>query len=143
MGLDMDLYISIDGYDIKSPTTISVGERQVTIDNNCYIKKNIAYWRKANAIHRWFINMCAEGIDDCQDVYVSTADLKLLLYTCERVKDNNNLAEELLPTLEGFFFGSVEYDDYYYEMIDYTIKTIKEVLDYYGEGFSFIYRASW
>ena len=26
----------------------------------------VAYWRKANAIHRWFINNIADGVDNCE-----------------------------------------------------------------------------
>lgn len=41
---------------------------------------------------------------------------------------NPEVAEELLPSCRGFFFGSTEYDEYYMQGIEYTIKIIKNVL---------------
>lgn len=41
---------------------------------------------------------------------------------------NPEVAEELLPSCRGFFFGSTEYDEYYMQDIEYTIKIIKNVL---------------
>ena len=26
----------------------------------------VAYWRKANAIHSWFVENCQDGVDECQ-----------------------------------------------------------------------------
>ena len=31
---------------------------------------NIAYWRKANAIHGWFVAECADGVDESQQIPV-------------------------------------------------------------------------
>ena len=36
---------------------------------------------------------------------------------------------DLLPTVEGFFFGDTEYDHYYFDDITETIKTIENVLE--------------
>lgn len=41
---------------------------------------------------------------------------------------NPEVAEELLPSCRGFFFGSTEYDEYYMQDIEDTIKIIKNVL---------------
>ena len=38
---------------------------------------------------------------------------------CDKVLDDNSLAEELLPTRSGFFFGSTDYDEWYFEDIKY------------------------
>lgn len=63
----------------------------------------------------------------------------------------NNIEEikELLPTADGFFFGSTEYDEYYLEDIKNTIeileKVIKEDEELNKQGFypDYEYRASW
>lgn len=34
-------------------------------DNDYCCFKEIAYWRKANAIHRWFVDNVQNGTDDC------------------------------------------------------------------------------
>lgn len=41
---------------------------------------------------------------------------------------NPEVAEELLPSCGGFFFGSTEYDEYYMQDIENTIEIIKKVL---------------
>ena len=39
------------------------------------------------------------------------------------------VAKELLPTTSGFFFGSTDYDEYYVNKIENTIRIINEVLE--------------
>lgn len=49
------------------------------------IVEEVGYWRKANAIHNWFVNNVQEGNDDCKDYEVSQEQLKELLDLCNRV----------------------------------------------------------
>jgi hypothetical protein len=51
-------------------------------------KGEIGYWRKANAIHGWFVNNLADGVDECQQIPVSVTDLLLLKSACEKVLAN-------------------------------------------------------
>ena len=44
-----------------------------------YIEEQVAYWRKANAIHAWFVRECQDGVDECQTTYVSREKLEELL----------------------------------------------------------------
>lgn len=104
------------------------------------IRFTIGYWRKANAIHRYFVNVCGDGKDDCVPIYVSQENLENLLDLCKQVKGDHSLAEELLPTQEGFFFGSSDYDKWYFKDIDTTI----EILEYAQTlPFPLYYQASW
>lgn len=41
-------------------------------------------WRKANAIHRWFVENVQSGVDDCGDYYVSRERIEALRETCKR-----------------------------------------------------------
>jgi len=54
---------------------------------------------------------------------------------------NPEKAEELLPVTDGFFFGSQEYDEWYFNDIQETIEIIdwalKRDFDY------FAYQSSW
>ena len=105
-----------------------------------------AYWRKANHIHQWFVDNVQEGVDNCGEYYVSRDTLEELVIVCEDVLADHSLADELLPTTSGFFFGSTEYDEYYYEDIKNTINMIKPLIDPDNkkmEELSFYYRASW
>jgi hypothetical protein len=61
-----------------------------------------------------------------------------------KVLDDTSLAEELLPTEAGFFFGSTLYDEDYVENLEYTVEQITEILkDPSIDGYSFSYHAWW
>lgn len=51
-----------------------------------------------------------------------------LLDCCNKVLENHDLAEELLPTMEGFFFGSTEYDEYYFDDVQDVKNYIEQTL---------------
>lgn len=42
--------------------------------------------------------------------------------------EDSSVAEELLPTTSGFFFGGTEYDEWYYKDVENTINIIEDVL---------------
>lgn len=45
----------------------------------------IGYWRKANAIHKWFVDNIQNGTDDCEEYPVSRDQLTTLLNLCNQV----------------------------------------------------------
>jgi hypothetical protein len=101
------------------------------------------YWRKANQIHKWFVDNVQEGNDDCGTYYVSREKLEELRNVCQQVIDDPDLAEGLLPTEDGFFFGSTEYGQYYMEDLEYTVEQIDKLLDPKYERWDFSYHSSW
>lgn len=110
----------------------------------------VAYWRKANSIHKWFVNNVQDNVDNCQKSYVSREALQSLLKDCKQVLsyrdkgDEKAVAMATLPPEEGFFFGSTEINDYYYEDIETTISQIEVVLNNPKlNDFDFYYQASW
>ena len=102
-----------------------------------------AYWRKANAIHNWFVKNVQEGNDECQKSYVSRDQLEGLLDACRQVLHNKSLAKTLLPTGAGFFFGSTEFDEYYFDTLTYTVEQIEPLLGKEYDNWDFYYRSSW
>lgn len=108
----------------------------------CEVVEEVGYWRKANAIHNWFVQNIQKGIDECQESYVEPNDLKELLQLCREIMDHNELAPDMLPVTSGFFFGSTEYDEWYFQDIEDTIKILEEVLAMEGYG-ELYYRSSW
>ena len=61
------------------------------------ITEQIAYWRKANMIHKWFVDNVQDGEDDCREYYVSREQLALLVETCKEVLkslDNSVMIEK-------------------------------------------------
>lgn len=109
------------------------------------------YWRKANQIHRWFVDNVQEGKDECQETFVSTDQLGELLNLCRAVlagkgKPNAEAnAEAWLPTGAGFFFGSTAYDEYYYSDLEKTVEGLEELLadESVTKHWEFYYRSSW
>ena len=109
------------------------------------IVKEVAYWRKANAIHKWFVDNVQGGDDDCSaHRELTREDLEELLALCELVKKQPERASELLPRQEGFFFGDTNYDDWYFEDIDNTIDQLDELLaDHDFANYRLYYVSSW
>jgi len=112
----------------------------------------IGYWRKANHIHNWFVTHCAEGVDECQEIYVSFNELEDLYNACDAVMKDHSKASELLPTQSGFFFGGTDYDDYYFQDIQDTMEILEKTLKFLHnqehkknnrKDFQIIYQASW
>ena len=104
----------------------------------------VAYWRKANEIHNWFVNNVQGGEDKCQSSYVPREKLEELIGVCEKVLENHKLAAELLPTKSGFFFGGIDYDNYYFEDLEKTAKKLKKILNNPElQNWHFEYQASW
>lgn len=157
MGLDMYLrrkkYIgaNYEHRQITGEIKIFQGDKEIPIDLKkvVSIDEHAAYWRKANQIHNWFVENIQDGNDDCGTYTVGVDSLKELLNLCEQIERNPELAEELLPTHEGFFFGSTEYGEYYMEDIKYTIETLREILEEHerlsnaGVWVDYEYSSSW
>jgi len=146
MGLDMYLnckeYLFEEEGEKKAKALSPILKRDL-IPN--VISYEFIYWRKANAIHRWFVDNVQGGEDDCRSYPVSLENLKELLKVVNEVLNDRSKAKELLPTQEGFFFGSKEYDEYYFK----DLKDTKNKLDLLFnnledfEGLYFEYHSSW
>lgn len=183
MGLDMYLYASrnIGGAfnkDDQGRAAIAalVGFEPVEDHYSFEVKAPVGYWRKANAIHRWFVEHVQHGKDDCEDYFVSREDLETLRAACEEVLGTIEtvtgsistgsthyqdgrveyhtrpgeviaqpaIAERVLPTQGGFFFGQTEYDEYYIGDLQKTKALIDQLLsDERLAKCDFYYRSSW
>ena len=115
---------------------------------NAEVAISVGYWRKANAIHEWFVANCQDGHDDCRTSHVYREQLETLKSICEtvildkQVTGTDDLAKEMLATVEGFFFGSTDYDEYYYSDLADTIEIIKSCMAMPAE-WDFYYQSSW
>lgn len=157
MGLDMYLtkktYVKNWSYmDKEERHSISVklggkARKDIKPSRISSIEESIITWRKANHIHKWFVDNVQNGEDDCKEYYVSRDSLIELADLCQDVIERND--PSLLPTQSGFFFGSTDYDEYYFEECKITAKTIRDVLKedslkpenvYKGD---FYYSSSW
>lgn len=154
MGLDMYLearrYIWQSWSDEETPDTrINAGIQQLIPGIGDLRVKGVTveamYWRKANAIHRWFVNECQDGEDGCRHSEVSRDQLIELRDLCQQVLDDPDRASELLPTQGGFFFGSTEYGEGYVQDLRETVEGLTRIIDNaeFERNWDFYYHSSW
>lgn len=78
----------------------------------------IAYFRKFNALHNYFEREFDAGNLDDTPITLDIADtLKAKADTILEREGEADVAEAVLPISYGLFFGSDEYDDYYYSCV--------------------------
>lgn len=152
MGLDMYLYKKsyiMNGdwlkEEYRESVTVTKGgnPHDVIKDNRIkYVVEEVGYWRKVNQIHKWFVDNVQNGVDDCGIYPVSRHQLEDLLNLCEQTLEKDKQAEELLPTQAGFFFGSTDYDEWYFKDIEQTVSILKECLND-EDAEEFEYTSSW
>ena len=114
------------------------------------LKFEVGYWRKANQIHKWFVENVQHNDDDCGDYDVDLEKLKELLNIVKKIlktkdkKEKNKLAKELLPTEEGSSFGGLSYDIYYFQQLKDTKEIIEKLLKVKNlKDYNIEYRSSW
>ena len=112
------------------------------------VEMDVMYWRKANAIHRWFVDNVQDGVDECQETYLTVDNLRELRDVCEKVLADRSQASTLLPSQSGFFFGGTEYDEGYFDDVERTLNwlndlLVKNVLSDDHQQWDFYYQASW
>lgn len=182
MGLDMYLtkktYVkNWEHQDKNDKHTISVkkGSKKrddIKPERISYIEEEVMYWRKANAIHNWFVQNVQNGNDDCGTYFLDCDKLQELLNVCKEalaviqkadvmvkevhsgwsggedmytpvnVYDCADAINDILPPTSGFFFGSTEIDDWYKDDLVKTIEVLEEELSSGGSG-DYFYSASW
>lgn len=105
MGLDMYLrsrqYLS--GYDFskdkdkekyqKIVEALGAGALADPETPSVVVELTVAYWRKANAIHQWFVKHVQGEKDDCGNYEVSMAQLRQLYDTCKEVLRLANVSD--------------------------------------------------
>lgn len=151
MGLDMNLSAKkfISGYshapDPQYQAVLDLlGMEHTPEAPYVYVTVGVAYWRKANSIHQWFVDNVQGGRDECQEAYVEREQLQELRDLCGEVLENPEHAAELLPSQEGFFFGSTEYDEGYFMDVRETYNVLTKLLNNKSlEDYSFVYQSSW
>jgi hypothetical protein len=152
MGLDM--YLSAKRYlyrDADEPISDGINDllgipsdKSKRFHGASFVAKEISIeamgWRKANAIHGWFVRRCQGGEDNCKEHYVSREQLQELVELCQEALDKPD--HEILEPMAGFFFGSYEKDEYYFQDLKDTIEGIEKALEL-PNSFEFYYQSSW
>jgi len=121
---------------------VFINGKKIKTNKLQWIEFEAMYWRKANAIHSWFVENIQEGRDDCGAYEVSSDKLRDLMNLCLYIMKDPSRASELLPTKNGFFFGTYEYDEFYFSEIESTYKKLRSILNTHKDDY-FFYQSSW
>ena len=105
------------------------------------ISREAFYWRKAWAIHHWFVMNAQYGEDDCKEYWVERNKLKELLDTLKKVDENPSLAEDILPLQADDDQGK----EWELEQVRRTIPALDKLLndENLKEHWDFYYQSSW
>lgn len=92
MGLDMYFtkrkYVKNWEHDKENKWDITVKHNGNLVEDKMPIKELVfeaGYWRKANAIHQWFVDNVQDGEDDCKEYFVERELMQELLETINKV----------------------------------------------------------
>jgi len=140
MGLDM--YLRAKKYFCSdNPVATQIAEAVGVNREVSEVSYRAFYWRKANCIHQWFVHYVQDDVDNCRAYEFDREKLVVLVNLCKRALTTKDAS--LLPTASGFFFGSTDIDEYYWEDLQDTIDGVTKVLEDFPEDFYFEYQASW
>lgn len=110
--------------DTYTPVSSAEWVKQMTKIIDAHYAPSICYFRKVNFIFAYFEN---EGM--MVDEYFAFMDKNTcldLIEKCKLVLEDHSRAEELLPTQGGFFFGSTDYDEYYFDDVKDVLNELTE-----------------
>lgn len=111
------------------------------IEWDLYRMPYAAYFRKVNCIFRYF----EDKLIDESICLVEKAEIADFVERADKVlrAQNEDTSRELLPTRSGFFFGSTDYDSWYYSSIERAKKLFSKMLkDWEDSDVVFVYM-SW
>ena len=143
----------VSGYDFdKNPNFDKILEMlnlsKEDVEKSAGISVGIGYWRKANAIHNWFVQNVQKGEDNCGTYYVTKEKLLELRTDVQAALDqieagDPTAASNILPPTSGFFFGNTEVDEWYKRSLENTLVIIDKCLGPKFKGYDFYYHSSW
>lgn len=114
MGLDMYLkkktfiWTNYENEGKRDLSNIKINDKKynhIKPERICEITEDIGYWRKANHIHKWFVENVQDGKDDCGEYYVSRENLLSLLDLCRKVKRGTVLIDGAITNGYSFENG--------------------------------------
>jgi hypothetical protein len=134
MGLDMYMNLKTSSYlkndertvDLDNPNEYNLDDchfNEFGCSNRVEISETVAYWRKANQIHKWFVDNVQSGEDDCGEYDVSRReiqDLTNLLYTIIDKLDGKEFVRHTTDTSseeeKSFIFDKTKLREMYSKM---------------------------
>jgi hypothetical protein len=125
---------------IEHPESIKAIEEWAKKEYKYFSKPEAAYFRKVNCIYRYF----SDRLEN-EHCIVEKEDVIDIMNRAIRILSTKDmeLAEELLPTQSGFFFGSTEYDEWYFcDMVEILKEFSKLLKEWEDDDICYVYM-SW
>ena len=147
MGLDMYLTAKRYIYDFDDSGKALRDQLEDLKVNEMRVKEltyEAGYWRKANAVHGWFVQHVQDGEDNCRPYEVERKQLEQLRDLCAYILKDEDTAG--LPPTAGFFFGSAEIDEGYWDDLRLTVDICNNALGLANSKrhyWTFNYQSSW
>lgn len=107
--------------------------------------EEIHCWRMFHALHNWFVNNIQAGIDDCKHHLFTEEKLNSLISTLRVINDSKleDVAKANLPTVEGVYFGSEDYDENYFEEVKEALEVLTDIKNKVNLNECDLYYCSW
>ena len=144
MGLDMYIFEYKKGYGpadaqkVFEDDAIGWNERGAKVAIFC---KEVVYWRKANSIHRWFVENVQNNVDDCEEHLLTKDNIIQLLALVKKAISTKDM--KILPPQSGFFFGNTEDFIWWFNDMNDTKEYLTKLLDMWDENNTYYYHSSW
>lgn len=106
-----------------------------------YYEPHDAYFRKVNFVFAYYQNN--GKMKNEYYAFTDASDIDDLIDRCERVLKDNKLANELLPTQSGFFFGGTDYGQGYFEDVEDCLEQMKKYRKLLKDGVTGYVIFSW
>lgn len=133
MGLDMYLtkktYIwsGKDGKRDLSDIVIPEKYKDIKPERIKSISEEVAYWRKANQIHKWFVENVQDDNDNCGEYYVDNEKLQELVNLCKKVIETAKYTEGDILVSSGWKEGK-EFKEYEKGKVIANVEEIEAIL---------------
>lgn len=83
------------------------------------------YFRKFNALVNW-VRHNVGNVENCEPMELSKNDIEALQATLNDLTPEN--CDQEFPTCTGFFFGSQDYDEWYWQDVEKAKQMCQEIL---------------
>lgn len=111
-------------------------QRKNKVTNRYFIEVDL---NNINFLQAYFVNKFQLEVN--QEVEISLDVINDILDRINRVIDNNELAIELLPTLETLSFGNKEYNKLYFEELEVVKTGLLEIKDGWNEEYNYFFES--
>ena len=101
--------------------------------------KELLFFKKVNFLLPFF-----DYTENYEDIEINKQQVEDLVDTCKQVLKEKSKAKTLLPNTEGFFFGSTEYDEMYFDNVKLVLQRFQHLLKTFNfEKDKLIMSCSW